>query len=166
MYCSSPDPSAGQTQIAGRTGLPSLRGLGTWLYEPPYCTDSEILFLFLLTNVLIFKSLRIKASAKPMQSIVCSKWIVFLCWDLWHVSCNVSCNLSMCLTISTISDTVHNDCVIYATFVLVCFTEITEVRGVMIPWTICTYALLSWINVVPQSDTALRHIDSRARCFA
>ena len=61
-----------------------------------------------------FKSLRIKASAKPMQSIVYSKWIVFLCWDLWHVSCNVSCNLSMCLTISTISDTVHNDCVMYA----------------------------------------------------
>ena len=36
-----------------------------------------------------FKSLRITASAKPMQSIVCSKWIVFLCWNLWHVSCNV-----------------------------------------------------------------------------
>ena len=28
--------------------------LGTWFYEYPYCTDSDILlFLFLLTNVLI-----------------------------------------------------------------------------------------------------------------
>ena len=27
--------------------------LGTWFYEHPYCTDSDISFLFLLTNVLI-----------------------------------------------------------------------------------------------------------------
>ena len=27
--------------------------LGTRFYEPPRCTDSDILFLFLLTNVLI-----------------------------------------------------------------------------------------------------------------
>ena len=27
--------------------------LGTWFYEHLYCTDGDILFIFLLTNVLI-----------------------------------------------------------------------------------------------------------------
>ena len=32
----------------------TLSVLGTWYYEDPYCTDSDILlFLFILTNVLI-----------------------------------------------------------------------------------------------------------------
>ena len=30
------------------------RVLGTWLDEHPYCTNSDILFLFLLTNLLDF----------------------------------------------------------------------------------------------------------------
>ena len=27
--------------------------LGTWFYERAYCTDSNVLFLFLLTNILL-----------------------------------------------------------------------------------------------------------------
>ena len=46
--------------------------LGTWCYEYPCCTDRNILFLFLLTNVLVSKSLRKKESAEcPKRKCQC-----------------------------------------------------------------------------------------------
>ena len=44
--------------------------LGTWFYEHPYCTDRDILFLFLLTNVLIVRRFGLKGLLNVNVAVV------------------------------------------------------------------------------------------------